>query len=215
MANASRFLAHFASTHLLARDGDAVAESRTCAHDFPVVRPRIAAKRCGTPPSFIGSAERSASCADLRHSRLSALRGVRLVLGVMSAPDRWGALRRAGIRQTWMHYPGVGQSTLVCFVLGRRRVRRKDLARLDAEAALHGDLVFLRGTVDGQGPFVTISKLHAWFRLATEMLGLVGGRTPCRALNSSSGVRSGSAAAAGGSGCSGGDGGIRTFQRYL
>ena len=171
--NASRFLEHFASTHLLARDGDAVAESRTCAHDFPVVRPRIAAKRCGSPPSFIGSAKRSASCADLRHSRLSALRGVRLVLGVTSAPDRWGALRRAGIRQTWMHYPGVGQSTLVCFVVGRRRVRRKDLVRLDAEAALHGDLVFLRGTVDGQGPFVTISKLHAWFRLASELLGLI------------------------------------------
>jgi len=36
-----------------------------------------------------------------------------------------------------------------------------------------GDLVFLPFVRDGDGPFVTISKAHAWFRLACESLGLI------------------------------------------
>ena len=80
---------------------------------------------------------------------------------------------RDGIRKTWFRFHGVGRWTLACFVVGRIGVKKKDLAKLDAEAAVHGDVIFLRGTQDGRGPFVTISKLHAWFRLASELLGLI------------------------------------------
>ena len=174
MNTSSRYLSHFASVHVAARDGDANAESRTCSHVFPVMRTHNAVKMCSGEPAFTSrEREEPATCADLRASRVSALRGVRLVIGITSSPDKWGARRREGIRQTWLRYDQNGRQTLACFVLGRRGVKPKELARIDAEAALRGDIIFLRATADGQGPFVTISKLHAWFRLASELLGLI------------------------------------------
>ena len=107
------------------------------------------------PPEAPGSSR--ATCADLRASRHEALAGVRLVLGVSTAPDKWGERRRVGIRETWLRWPSVGRSVVSCFVLGRRQLNscstpkcfaRK--AQLDEEQAQYDDIAWLNGTLDGQ-----------------------------------------------------------------
>lgn len=180
---------HFSRLHDPRVDGDAVSASRNVSEFFDVLRkPTARSQACAGPPPFppapCSQLQNLATCADLRNGRTESLLGVRLVLGITSAPDKWGAMRRDGIRQTWLRYPQVGCTVVYCFIVGRRvglkreHARQRELSRLDEEASRHNDLLFLRHTLDGDGPFVTISKLHAWFRLATEMLGLVGGRTP-------------------------------------
>ena len=107
------------------------------------------------PPEALGSTR--ATCADLRASRHEALAGVRLVLGVSTAPDKWGERRRVGIRETWLRWPSVGRSVVSCFVLGRRQLNacstpkcfaRK--AQLDGEQAQYDDIAWLNSTLDGQ-----------------------------------------------------------------
>lgn len=100
--------------------------------------------------------------------------GVRLLLGVHSAPDGAGAARRDGVRATWLRWAEVGRSVHACFVVGRD-VPAGSVAALEAEAARHGDVVWLDGTRDGRGPFVTIIKLYAWYRHVAAMLGQGGG----------------------------------------
>ena len=170
-----RYLQHFASPLLPSRDGDAIIESKNCWRAYHLWPAHKTAKTCTSPFAAASSSADPpiATCADLLASRYGKLRHIRLVLGITSAPDKWGAKRRDGIRKTWFRFHGVGRWTLACFVVGRIGVKKKDLAKLDAEAAVHGDVIFLRGTQDGRGPFVTISKLHAWFRLASELLGLI------------------------------------------
>ena len=170
-----RHLDHMARLHMPAADGDAIAMSRTIVSKYQVRRKTsLKSQAClAAPPTIVrGSRERPASCADLRAGRVSALKGVRLVLGITSSPDRYGQRRRDGIRSTWLRYPGMGRSSVACFVLGRRDLKARDLIRLERERVQHDDILWLMDTIDGKGPFVTISKLHSWFRLASEMLGL-------------------------------------------
>ena len=178
-----RHLEHMVRLHDPSVDGDPVALSRKSDDHFQLVRKHsVRSHACSAPPPFAYSRPNVqwplATCADLRAGRHEALRGVRLVIGITSAPDKWGQLRRHGIQQTWMRYPEVGRTTVVCFIVGRNDLKPKESARLDAEQETHDDFVFLQHTRDGRGPFVTITKAHSWFRLATEMLALVGGRTP-------------------------------------
>ncbi len=198
-AEVARILSTMGRAHNATIDGDALEASRRLGA-YGVSTPRRAARRCGALSaeherllfSSSSSAEAAAqlpvppplqrelgehasprpplpiaTCAD-NAGRLGT--GVRLLIGVHSAPDRAGRLRRDGIRSTWMRYAGAGHSALVCFVLGRRGIRRSEARRLDAEHARHRDMVWLNETVDGAGPFVTISKLHAWLRHVAEWL---------------------------------------------
>jgi hypothetical protein len=173
---------HMIRLHIPSLDGDATELSRLSDSHFKVVRKHnVHSHSCEAPPPFAESSatayrRRPATCADLRAGRHDILDGVRLVLGITSAPDKWGQLRRRGIRQTWMRYPAVGRAVVMCFIVGRKELKPKEAARLDAEQEAYDDFVFLRHTLDGRGPFVTISKAHAWFRLASEMIGLIGGR---------------------------------------
>lgn len=186
-ATKPHYLNHFDSSHTLSRDGSANGESRNVSRNFRMHGTKGAADQCQSPPSFTPPTTR-ATCADLRASRFSALRGVRLVMGITSSPDKWGAKRRNGIRETWFRYDMMGQAAIACFVVGRRGVRPRDSMALDREAQRHGDMIFLRATFDGKGPFVTITKLHAWFRIASEMLGLIdrGGGISSASSSSSS-----------------------------
>ena len=173
-ATATRHLEHFARAHQPIRDGDALEISKATRQLFPMHRPKKL--DCGPPPfdALATDTLPQVSCADLLASRVPQLNhSVRLVLGITSAPNKWGRKIRAGIRRTWLSYPSVNRSVIACFVIGRRSVKPRELKLLDVEAAKFGDLAFLPYVRDGDGPFVTISKAHAWFRLASEQLGLI------------------------------------------
>ena len=106
----------------------------------------------------------------LRCSHPASLKGsdVRLLVGIMSSPHK--ANRRNGIRQTWMRWPSVGQSVLICFVIGRMGPTAEHLATLDIAAKEYGDILFLPKTPDGcSGQFMHIAKPYEWWRLATKM----------------------------------------------
>ena len=155
-------------THDPSVDGDAIAQSfgrayrvrgpeQPCRNrtNFGDGGARSGLQSLPQPPEAPGSSR--ATCADLRASRHEALAGVRLVLGVSSAPDKWGERRRVGIRETWLRWPSVGRSVVSCFVLGRRQLHscstpkcfaRK--AQLDQEQAQYDDIAWLNGTLDGQ-----------------------------------------------------------------
>lgn len=98
---------------------------------------------------------------DLRGGRL-AEHGVRLLLGVMTAPSN--TVRREAIRASWARWPG--RSTLVCFVIGLRGLPPSARAALDAEAAAHADLVMLPDVEDQC--HVSIAKAHGWWGWAAE-----------------------------------------------
>ena len=106
---------------------------------------------------------RRATCAD-DGPALAAV-GVRLLVGVLIDPSN--CARREAIRRTWMRWAGVGRRSLVCFVFGRKGLPAAMLASLDAEAAAHGDILWLPRTTDGC--FLSISKVHDWWRAAAAL----------------------------------------------
>ena len=66
-------------------------------------------------------------------SKAAGSQNAELIIGVMTGPSN--RKRRDAIRQTWMQWPEVGRSVVICFVIGRRQVASATLALLDAEAA--------------------------------------------------------------------------------
>ena len=221
--DAATILGTMARAHDTRIDGDPIAASRLTGL-YHIDSPKKAARRCADPAAedeqrlFSLTASSAASAATLplppplrtpdpavpiprvrcTDGAARLAQGVRLVLGVHSAPNKFGRERRNGIRETWMRYPSVGRTVMACFIVGRRGVKPKHLRAMDEEQAQHADMVFLNDTVhtgghphlmmagtrasmaagavrtwqlDGAGPFVTISKLHDWFRLvACELL---------------------------------------------
>ena len=168
----NRYLNHLCRTHVPELDGDAVDLSRRASKLFPFSARKETKDACGLRPrGKERGGRRWHDCGDLIGG--SRLEGIRLVVGVTSSPDKWGRRRRDGIRRTWFTYPAIGRSVIACFVVGRAGVKPARLTALDAEADELGDVLFLPHVRDGDGPFVTISKAHAWFRLATESLGML------------------------------------------
>ena len=137
--------------------------------------------------SALCATSQSASGSQARHDRVErtscaqfvaqpALRAVRLLVGVMTGP--LNRERRDAIRRTWMKQPTVGMSAVVCFVIGRHQVSDETLARLDAEASLHHDLLFLPIS-DGCVKQVSIGKLHSfWVEAARLLRGVDGTEAP-------------------------------------
>ena len=105
---------------------------------------------------------------DEEASRIGAS-GVRLLLGVHTGPK--SVDRRAGIRATWMNWQRT-TSTLVCFLLGRQGVGQAVQRQVEAEAASHRDVLWLRfNASEGARPRLTIAKAAAWWQAAAAMLG--------------------------------------------
>ena len=73
----------------------------------------------------------------------SGLAGLRahLLVGVHSAPVH--AERRQAVRVSWMQWESVGRSVAVCFLIGRRGLTKVRTHSLEAEAALHRDIILL------------------------------------------------------------------------
>ena len=91
---------------------------------------------------------------------------MRLVMGVATGPGN--RKRRDAIRQTWMRWPSVGRTVVVCFAVGRRQLPAATLAALDAEASEFRDLLFLPVS-DGCVSMVSIGKAYAFWRSASRM----------------------------------------------
>ena len=140
---------------------------------------KVQARACGgagshhqlvpTTPPELETKRRPTRCSDYaaaEHAGGHEFAGVRLFVGVMTGPSN--RERRDAIRQTWMKWPTVGRSAVVCFVVGRRQVPNATLARLDAEAAEHGDLLFLP-IADGCVKQVSIGKMHAFWLAAARL----------------------------------------------
>lgn len=88
-----------------------------------------------------------------------------LVLGVLNAPNRAGALRRTLARATWLTDEAVLHGhTRVRFVLGDLRGCEQQRKSIEADAAMHGDVIF----VDAPDCRMIYSpeKTHAWFKFA-------------------------------------------------
>lgn len=143
---------------------------------------RAVAERCsgggggsGDPASALG--DRSAlRCSHFQPSKDGGQHHVRLLVGVMTGPGN--RARRDAIRQTWMSWPSVGRTVVVCFAIGRRQVPVVTLSRLDAEAAEHGDLLFLP-VADGCVKQVSIGKMHAfWLAAARRLRGVPAAAAP-------------------------------------
>ena len=103
-ATTINYLDHLNRAHDTARDGDAVAISRSGPKVYPIMKlsRKHSLNTCGPPPfGENSSGSRRATCADLLASRHSALSGVRLLLGITSPPQRHGQKQRNGIRRTW------------------------------------------------------------------------------------------------------------------
>ena len=120
-------------------------------------------------------AQVSIKCTDLGRSGRGRDGQVRLLVGVMTGPTN--LKRRDAVRQTWMQYPSVGKSIVVCFAIGRWQLENATLARLDAEAALHGDLLLLPIS-DGCVKQVSIGKMYAFWREAARLLSQWHGAPP-------------------------------------
>ena len=105
-----------------------------------LTRLSVIAAKCGpdtwTPPSTAANATNLLTCADYAE-RKPGWQSVRLVMGVATGPSN--RKRRDAIRQTWMRWPSVGRTVVVCFAVGRKQVPPTVLSHLDDEAAAHGD----------------------------------------------------------------------------
>ena len=95
----------------------------------------------GTPPA---NRTAGATCSELAGG--AGLLHAQLLVGVQSAPSH--SQRRAAIRASWMQWESVGRSTVVCFLVGRDGLSKARRRSLEAEAALHRDVLLLDRRVD-------------------------------------------------------------------
>ena len=119
--------------------------------------PSRANLRSGSP--VVGSKPR---CTD--HAAISSGQGIRLLVGVHSAPS--GRIRRDAIRTSWMQWPS--PTVLICFLLGREGLPPIERQRLRAEAEQFNDLLFIDGVADEC--VLSIPKSYGWWKLASTML---------------------------------------------
>jgi hypothetical protein len=107
-----------------------------------------------------------ASCAD---SVLPA--GIQLLLGVHNAPA--SRQRRDAIRGSWMRWPSVGRTTVVCFLLGQDALAPVLLQSLLDEQKEFGDLLMLPNASDDC--ILSIPKAYAWWQQSARMLSKAAG----------------------------------------
>ena len=161
--SAPRLLRRFNST-LDADDAEASRNSRSVYGFQSATRACAAGVPASSSTVLASTSHASATCMDgaetLRTKRL------RLLIGVHSAPA--GRRRRDAIRESWMRWPSVGRSTLVCFLVGTGQLPPAALDSLTTEAALHRDLVLLRDVADVC--VLSMPKAYAWWRHAATLL---------------------------------------------
>ena len=147
-----------------------------------VARGGAALHTCAAPPQPIAASQQPPTIeAPLRCNSDPAKVQSRavLLLGVPSSPSAKGRKRRDAIRASWMRDPLVGQEVIVCFLLSAQTPAE---AHLEAEAALHGDVLLVdapetpwiiksatrysNGTKRGRG--MPTFKQHRFFQLAAS-----------------------------------------------
>jgi len=119
------------------------------------------------PVALPGSTK--ATCASDAAQMTAA--GIWMLIGVQTGPNNRG--RRDGVRASWKRWEKDLPGVLVCFLAGRRfgdtgdgiGLAKERLAELDAEAAQHGDFLWLPNATDAGVP--TIKGYHWWMRAGT------------------------------------------------
>lgn len=135
-----------------------------------------AARRCANSSSVLSITESAAdsrsspartNCTDLfAHSHRPPPPAVSLIIGVHTSPT--GHLQRAAIRATWMRTTSVGQTTVACFVVGRRLGNATIRRELGREAVLFGDILLLEGVAEHRK--LSVGKALAFWRAAAHVL---------------------------------------------
>lgn len=110
----------------------------------------------GTPP-----ANRSA-CSELGGT---GLLHTQLLVGVQSAPAH--SQRRVAIRASWMQWESVGRSVVVCFLIGRDGLSAARARSLEAEAALHRDILLLDVA---DRVVLSLPKTFGWWQAAAALI---------------------------------------------
>lgn len=130
---------------------------------------------CATLPPLLPPSA-GVKCAD--SAEKIARSGVRLLIGVFSAPGEKMRQRRFGVRSTWMRWDGMGRSAVTCFTVGTAHLRgARETEKLSREAAEFGDIALLSAVAE-DAKFGTIHKLYEWWRLASRMTQPADGTAP-------------------------------------
>ena len=117
---------------------------------------------CSTQPPPLPAVKGQASCSGNAASLTAA--GIWMLVGVQTGPAHLG--RRDGVRASWKQWEN-GAGVLVCFLIGRVGVTRRQLLTLDAEEKQHGDIMWLENATDAGVP--TVKGFH-WWRAAARLL---------------------------------------------
>ena len=117
---------------------------------------------CSTQPPPLPAVKGQASCSGNAASLTAA--GIWMLVGVQTGPAHLG--RRDGVRASWKRWEN-GAGVLVCFLIGRVGVTRRQLLTLDAEDKQHGDILWLENATDAGVP--TVKGFH-WWRAAARLL---------------------------------------------
>ena len=117
---------------------------------------------CSSQPPPLPAVKGQASCSGNAASLTAA--GIWMLVGVQTGPAHLG--RRDGVRASWKQWEN-GAGVLVCFLIGRVGVTRRQLLTLDAEEKQHGDIMWLENATDAGVP--TVKGFH-WWRAAARLL---------------------------------------------
>jgi len=117
---------------------------------------------CSTQPPPLPAVKGQASCSGNAATLTAA--GIWMLVGVQTGPGHLG--RRDGVRASWKQWEN-GAGVLVCFLIGRVGVTRRQLLTLDAEDQQHGDIMWLENATDAGVP--TVKGFH-WWRAAARLL---------------------------------------------
>ena len=103
------------------------------------------------------------ACSEL--ARGTGLRHTQLLVGVHSAPSH--SQRRAAIRASWMQWASAGRSVVVCFLVGRDGLSKARARSLEAEAALHRDILLLDVA---DRVVLSLPKTFGWWQAAAALV---------------------------------------------
>ena len=116
-------------------------------------------------PAVTGSVRQAANRTACSELAGAGLLHAHLLLGVHSAPVH--IQQRAAIRASWMQWESVGRSVVACFLIGRDGLSAARRRSLEAEAALHHDILLLDVA---DRAVLSLPKSFGWWQAAAALM---------------------------------------------